>query len=66
MGCHRECLLSCQWAQTRKQTLWGGGALELGDLRLLDDGSERRGALVSDLVVADTAQHGCEVGAVRG
>ena len=36
----------------------GGGLPQGGDLRLLEDGSERRGALVADLVVADTAQHG--------
>ena len=32
----------------------GGGALEVGDLRLLEDGSERKGALDSDPVVAET------------
>ena len=34
---------------------WGGGALELGDLRLLEDGSERRGTPVSDVVAFETA-----------
>ena len=28
----------------------GGGALQVRDLRLLEDGGERRGALVSDVV----------------
>ena len=32
-----------------------GGALQMGDLRLLEDGSERGGALVSDGVVVETA-----------
>ena len=32
----------------------GGGAPQVGDLRLLEDGGERRGALVSDLVVPQT------------
>ena len=32
----------------------GRGALELGDLRLLEDGGERGGALVSNLVVVET------------
>ena len=41
-----------------KGILWGGGAPQGRNLRLLEDGSERGGALVSDLVVADTAQHG--------
>ena len=36
----------------------GGGALEVGDLRLLEDCSERGGALVSDVVVPDTARDG--------
>ena len=45
-----------QRALTQKQTLWGGGALEHGDLGLLEHGSERRGALVSDAVVAETAK----------
>ena len=39
-------------------TLWGGGALELGDPCLLEDGGERGGALVSDLVAPDTAKGG--------
>ena len=39
----------------RKGKLWRGGAPQGGDLRLLEDGSERGGALGSDLVVADTA-----------
>ena len=34
------------------------GALELGDSRLFEDGSERGGALDSDVVVADTAGEG--------
>ena len=37
---------------------WGGGALELDDLRLLEDGSERGGALVADAVALDAAKHG--------
>ena len=36
----------------------GCGALELGDSRLFEDGSERGGALVSDVVAADTAGEG--------
>ena len=42
----------------QKQTLWGGGALQVGDLRLLEDGSERGGALVSDPVVPQTVSEG--------
>jgi hypothetical protein len=42
----------------RKRTLWGSSALEMGDHRLLEDGSERGGALVSDLVVSETASEG--------
>ena len=43
-------------AMTRKRTLWGGGALEVGDLRLLEDNSERGGALVPNLVAKETAR----------
>ena len=41
-------------ADTRANTASGGGAPQLGDLRLLEDGGERGGALVSDLVVPQT------------
>ena len=44
---------------------WCGGALEGGDLRLLEDCSERGGALGSDAVVPDTARDRCG-GTVRG
>ena len=49
---------ACQGALTRKQTLWGGGALEVGDLRLLEDGGECGGAFVSDVVQVETASKG--------
>ena len=48
----------CQGALTQKRTLWGGGALQLLDLRLHEDGGERRGALGSDVVVRDAASEG--------
>ena len=41
-----------------KANTGGGGTLELGDSRLFEDGSERGGAPVSDIVVADTAGEG--------
>ena len=43
----------------------GGGALELGDSRLFEDGSERGGALVSDVVVLEAAKHGGGWGSER-
>ena len=46
---------ACQWALTQKRTLSGGGALQGGDLRLLEDSSKRGGALVSDVVETETA-----------
>ena len=49
---------ACQGALTRNQTLWGGGALQMDDLRLLEDGSECGGALVSDAVGVETASKG--------
>ena len=49
---------ACQRALTQKRTLWGRGALELGDLRLLENGGELRGILGSDLVEAETVTAG--------
>ena len=49
---------ACQWALTRNGYSRGGGALEFGDLRLLEHGSERGGALGSDLVPTETANEG--------
>jgi len=43
---------------TKANTLWGGGAPQVGDLRLLEDGGERSGALGSDFVVPETADEG--------
>ena len=40
---------------TQKQTLWGGSAPQVGDLRLLEDGGERGGALGPDVVTFETA-----------
>ena len=47
-----------EWALTLKRTLGGGGALQLLDLRLLEDCGERRGALGSDVVAPETASEG--------
>ena len=41
-------------ADTKANTLWGDGAPEVLDLRLLEDGGERGGALDSDVVVTET------------
>ena len=48
----------CQWALTQKRTLSGSGALEVGDLRLLEHGSERGCTLISDLIAKETAKGG--------
>ena len=37
----------------------GGGALQVGDLRVLEDGGERGGALGSDAITLETACKGC-------
>ena len=42
---------------TQKRTL-GGGALQVGDLRLLQDGGERGGALGPDVIGLETARDG--------
>ena len=44
----------------------GRGALEVGDLRLLEDGGERRGALDSDGIILETARGGREQARVNG
>ena len=49
-------------ADTR--TLWGGGAPKPLDLRILEDGGECSGALVSNVVASDTASEGQD-GTVR-
>ena len=43
---------------TKANALWGGGALQFLDLRLLEDGGERRDALVSDAGLPETASEG--------
>ena len=43
---------------TQERTLWGGGALEIGDLRLVEDGGKCSDSLVSDAVVLETASKG--------
>ena len=48
------------------KTLWGAGAPERGDVCLLEDGGEREGTLVSDLVKAETANEGQSRDAVMG
>jgi len=42
----------------RKQTLWGGGAPQIGDLRLLEDGGERGGTLISDAIFIEAVSEG--------
>jgi hypothetical protein len=49
---------ACPRALTQKSKHLGGGAPQVGDLRLLEDGSERSGALGSDLVVSETMSEG--------
>ena len=45
-------------ALTGKRTFWSGGALEVGDLCLVENGSERSGALGFDAVASETASEG--------
>ena len=45
-------------ADTKANTLGWGGVPQFGDLRLLEDCSERGDALDSDAVVPDTATDG--------
>ena len=55
-----------QWALTQeRRTLRGGGALEVGDLRLVENGRERGGALASDFIPSETVSEGWRGDAVR-
>ena len=57
LGCTRVFAFLSAGVDTGKRTLWDGGAPQRGDLRLLEDGGERGGAIlkvVSDLVVPQT------------
>ena len=45
-------------AETKAKHFGGGSALEVGDLRLVEDGSQRSGALGSDVVASETASEG--------
>ena len=45
----------CHWALTGNQILGGGGAHEFGELRLVEDGTERGGTSVFDAVSPETA-----------
>ena len=56
----------CQGALTGKRTLKGGSALKLLDLRLFEDGGEREGTLISDLVLVETANEGRKSKRVNG
>ena len=49
---------ACQRALTRKRTLWGGSALEVGDPRPVEASNQRNGALVFDVVAFETASEG--------
>ena len=51
-------------ADTKANASARGGALEVGDLRLVEDGCECNGALVSNVVVKDTVSEGQD-GTVR-
>ena len=44
-------------ADTKANT-WGGGSLEAGDPRLVEDGSKRNGAFVSDVIRLKTVSKG--------
>ena len=45
-------------ADKKANTLWGGGALQVCDLRLAEDGGECSGALVSNAIELETARDG--------
>ena len=49
----------------RSNGFGAGGALEVSDVRLVEDGGERSGALGSDVVVSETASERGGMGMVR-
>ena len=65
MGCHRVFAFLAMGADTKANASRGSGALEGGDLRLLENGSERRGAVVSNVVFSETAKARGRMEAVR-
>ena len=50
---------------TQNQTLSGGGAPEVGDLHLVEDDSERSGALVANVIARETESEGQSTGTLR-
>ena len=52
-------------ADTEANTILGGGALELLDLRLFEDGGERGSALGSDEIARNNVQAKGRIGTVR-
>ena len=57
MGCHRVFAFLSVGADRKANTL-GWGALQIGDLRLLENSSESGGALGSNVVATETASEG--------
>ena len=47
---------ACQRSADTKANVWGGGALEVGDLCLFEGGSKRDGTLVSEAAAGETAK----------
>eukprot|EP00964_Phaeocystis_antarctica_P009107 scaffold4936_cov73-Phaeocystis_antarctica.AAC.2 len=58
MGKGRLRLRASEGSADTKANTRGGGALEMGDLRRLEDGRERGGALGSDVIASETASEG--------
>ena len=56
----------CQGALTERRTLWGGGALEGGDLGLRQHGGDRLATVSAEVVVPDAASVGRRVRVVWG
>ena len=54
-----------QRSKSVRKHFGGGNALEVGDLRLVENGSERGGALGADVVASETASKEYRMGTVR-
>ena len=65
VGCRRVFAFLSAGVDTKANASRGSGALEVGDLCLVEDGSERSGALGSYFVASETVRARVRIGTAR-